>query len=59
MSSEVGCSRVFVLLMSARKAALDIMRSAGAEPTVGRALEATIGIGLAAPRTDPLIMSTV
>jgi hypothetical protein len=35
------------------------MRSAGAEPTVAEALEATIVIGLAAPRTDPLIMITV
>jgi hypothetical protein len=44
--------------MSARgaAAALDIMRSAGAEPTVGQALAATIVIGFTAPRTDPLIM---
>ncbi len=32
------------------------MRSAGAEPTAGRAFEATIVIGLTAPWTDPLIM---
>jgi hypothetical protein len=43
----------------AEKAALDIMRSAGAEPTVGRAFEATIVIGLTAPGTDPLIMTAV
>ena len=43
----------------AEKAALDIMRSAGAEPTVGEALEARIAIGLAAPRTVPLIMSAI
>jgi hypothetical protein len=43
----------------AEKAALDIMRSAGAEPTVGRALTATIVIGLTAPGTDPLIMTAV
>jgi len=42
-----------------RGAALDIMRSAGAEPTVGQALAATIVIGFAAPRTDPLIMIAI
>jgi hypothetical protein len=35
------------------------MRSAGAEPTVERAFEATIVIGLTAPGTDPLIMTAV
>ena len=35
------------------------MRSAGAEPTVGRASKATIVIGLTAPRTDPLIMTAI
>ena len=35
------------------------MRSAGAEPTVGKACEAAIVIGLTAPRTDPLIMSAI
>jgi hypothetical protein len=35
------------------------MRSAGAEPTVGQALVATIVIGFAAPRTDPLIMTAI
>jgi hypothetical protein len=35
------------------------MRSAGAEPTVGQALAATIVIGFAAPRTDPLIMIAI
>ena len=55
-----GCSRVFVLWMSsAEGAAVDIMRSAGAEPTAGKAFEATIVIGLTAPRTDPLIMSAI
>lgn len=36
MSSRNGCSRVFVLWVSGvGSAALDIMRSAGVEPTVG------------------------
>lgn len=35
------------------------MRSAGAEPTAGRAFEATIVIGLTAPRTDVLIMRAI
>jgi hypothetical protein len=35
------------------------MRSAGAEPTVGEAFEATIVIDFAAPRTDPLIMKEI
>jgi len=60
VSSGFGCSRVFVLWVSSREeAALDIMRSAGAEPTVGQALAATIVIGFAAPRTDPLIMTAI
>ena len=46
-------------MSEAASAALDIMRSAGAEPTAGRAFEATIVIGLTAPRTDPLIMSAI
>ena len=46
-------------MSEAESAALDIMRSAGAEPTVGEALKATIVIGLTAPRTDPLIMSAI
>lgn len=57
---ENGCSRVFVLWVSdADRAALDIMRSAGAEPTVGRTLEVRIAIGLATPGTVPLIMSAI
>lgn len=40
-------------------AALDIMRSAGAEPTVGEASRARIAIGLAAPWTVPLIMNAI
>jgi len=43
----------------AEKAVLDIMRSAGAEPTVGKTLKVRIAIGLAAPRTVPLIMSAI
>ena len=61
LTSGNGCSRVFVLCVSGASgavAALDIMRSAGAEPTVGQAL-ATIVIGFAAPRTDPLIMTAI
>ena len=46
-------------MSKAESAALDIMRSAGAEPTVGRASKATIVIGLTAPRTDPLIMTAI
>jgi len=46
-------------MSSAEGAAVDIMRSAGAEPTAGKAFEATIVIGLTAPRTDPLIMSAI
>ena len=59
VNSGNGCSRVFVLWVSgASGAALDIMRSADAEPTVGQAL-ATIVIGFAAPRTDPLNMTAI
>ena len=46
-------------MSGAGSAARDIMRSAGAEPTVGRASKATIVIGLTAPRTDPLIMTAI
>ena len=46
-------------MSKADKAALDIMISAGTEPTVERAFEATIVIGLAAPGTDPLIMTAM
>jgi len=39
--------------------ALDIMRSAGAEPIVGQTSRATNVIGFAAPRTDPLNMTAI